>query len=171
MRYKLPAMSLTRETIKKMDVRQTASRFQAGQIGRTLRQFSSFFVVGVATTAVHYGVLVMLVETWSVYPVWATTAGFLVAALFSYLLNRHYTFEERPAFHTGLLKYYAAMSVGLALNSGTMALLTWWGLFYIYAQLIASGVALIWNFFAARSIVFRSEGNKIATNVSPRSVE
>jgi putative flippase GtrA len=124
------------------------------------RQFSSFLAVGVATTAMHYGVLVALVEAWAINPVWATPAGFLAAALLSYLLNRRYTFDERPAFHSGLLKYYAAVSVGLGLNAGTMALLTGWGFYYVLAQIIASGVALVWNFFAARFVVFRSDGKR-----------
>jgi putative flippase GtrA len=119
------------------------------------RQFSRFLAVGVATTAVHYGVLIALVETWNTNPVVATTAGFMTAVLLSYLLNRRYTFEERPAFHAGLLKYYAAVSVGLVLNAGTMAVLTDWGIYYLLAQVIASGVALIWNFLAARYLVFR----------------
>jgi putative flippase GtrA len=119
------------------------------------RQFSSFFAIGVATTAVHYGVLIALVETWAINPVGATTAGFLSAVLLSYLLNRRYTFDERPAFHAGLLKYLATASIGLVLNAGTMALLTRWGLHYVLAQIIASGLALFWNFFAARFVVFR----------------
>ena len=124
------------------------------------RQFSRFLAVGVATTVVHYGVLVALVETWAINPVWATTAGFVTAVLFSYLLNRRYTFEELPGFHSGLLKYYAAVSVGLFLNAGSMALLTAWGIYYLAAQIIASGVALAWNFLAARFVVFRSRSGE-----------
>jgi putative flippase GtrA len=124
------------------------------------RQLTSFLAVGVVTTAVHYGVLVALVETWAVNPVWATTMGFLVAVLLSYLLNRRYTFDERPAFHSGLIKYYAAVSVGLGLNAGAMALLTRWGFYYVLAQVIASGIALVSNFFAARFAVFRSDGDR-----------
>jgi putative flippase GtrA len=124
------------------------------------RQFSSFLAIGVATTAVHYAVLIALVEASALSPVWATTAGFLAAVLLSYLLNRRYTFDDLPAFRAGLLKYLATASVGLVLNAGTMAVLTKWGLHYVLAQLIASGVALVWNFSAARFIVFRRPANK-----------
>jgi putative flippase GtrA len=103
---------------------------------------------------VHYGVLILLVETLDANPVVATTAGFVTAAFLSYLLNRRYTFDELPAFHSGLLKYYAALSIGLVLNAGVMALLTEWGAYYLLAQVIASGVALVWNFLAARFVVF-----------------
>jgi putative flippase GtrA len=134
---------------------RVSSFAQRGDLATLARQFSSFLVVGIATTAVHYGVLIGLVEAWAINPVWATTAGFVTAALLSYLLNRRYTFDELPEFGPGLLKYYAAMSGGLVLNAGTMALLTAWGFYYLLAQVIASIVALVWNFLAARFIVFR----------------
>jgi putative flippase GtrA len=119
------------------------------------RQFSRFLAVGVATTAVHYAILVALVEAFAVHPVLATSAGFVTAVLLSYVLNRRYTFDAEHAFGPGLLKYYAALSVGLLLNAGIMALLTGWGAHYILAQIVASGVALVWNFLSARLVVFR----------------
>lgn len=119
------------------------------------RQFSRFLAVGVATTAVHYGVLIALVETWGVHPVLGTTAGFIAAVFLSYLLNRRYTFDARPTFGPGLLKYYVSVSIGLVINAGLMAVLTAWGANYLLAQIVASGAALVWNFFAARFLVFR----------------
>lgn len=126
------------------------------EVAALARQFSSFLAVGVATTVVHYGVLITLVEAYAINPVLATTAGFLTAVILSYLLNWRYTFEERPAFRAGLFKYCAALSVGLVLNTGTVALLTKWGFYYVVAQVVASGIALVWNFLAARFVVFKS---------------
>ena len=119
------------------------------------RQFSRFLAVGVATTIVHYGVLIALVETWDVHPVLGTSAGFVAAVFLSYLLNREYTFDARPTFGPGLLKYYASVSMGLVINAGLMAVFTAWGANYLFAQIVASGVALVWNFIAARFLVFR----------------
>jgi putative flippase GtrA len=124
-------------------------------LGMLGRQFSRFLAVGVATTAVHYGVLIALVEAWDVHPVLGTTAGFVAAVFLSYLLNRRYTFDARPTFGPGLLKYYASVSMGLVINAGLMAQLTAWGLHYLPAQVVASGAALVWNFLAARFLVFR----------------
>jgi putative flippase GtrA len=129
-------------------------------LGVLARQFSRFLAVGVATTAVHYGVLIVLVEVWAIHPVLATIAGFVTAVLLSYVLNRRYTFDQEPPFGAGLLKYYAVVSVGLALNAGTMAVLTRWGVYYLLAQVVASGVALVWNFLAARLVVFRARGEE-----------
>jgi putative flippase GtrA len=121
------------------------------------RQFSSFLAVGVVGTSLHYSILAVLVEAWHVNPVWATTVGFLSAALLSYVLNWYFTFYERPVFYLGLIKYYGAGSVGLALNGGTMAFLIFWGIHYFLAQVISSGIALFWNFSAARFVIFKSQ--------------
>jgi putative flippase GtrA len=142
---------------------RSSSGLKRVEVAALGRQFSSFLAVGVATTAVHYGVLITLVEACAINPVLATTAGFLVAVILSYLLNRRYTFEERPAFGLGLFKYCGALSVGLVLNTGTVALLTAWGFYYVVAQVVASGIALVWNFLAARFVVFT---NNTARNSS-----
>src|SRR5688572_26289362 len=47
------------------------------------RQFSRFLAVGVVTTAVHYGVLIALVEAFDINPVLGTTAGFIAAVFVS----------------------------------------------------------------------------------------
>ena len=135
---------------------QSSSLAQRLGLDVLARQFSRFLAVGAVTTIVHYGVLIALVEALGAHPVLATTAGFLVAALLSYVLNRRYTFDHEPAFGAGLLKYYAALSIGLLLNAGVMAALTQWGVHYVLAQVVATGVALVWNFTAARLVVFRS---------------
>jgi putative flippase GtrA len=119
------------------------------------RQLSRFLAVGFAATVVHYGILVALVEAWHVHPVWATSIGFVTAVLLSYVLNRRFTFDREPAFAPGLLQYYAAVSMGLVLNAGVMAALTAWGAHYLLAQVVATTVAFVWNFLAARLIVFR----------------
>ncbi len=118
------------------------------------RQFSNFVIVGVITTAVHYGVLIALVEAFAVRPVLATGAGFLAAVLLSYPLNRSYTFHDHR-FGPGLLKYVAAVSLGLLINVGVMAGLTKVGAHYLVAQVVASGLALAWNFIAARFVLLR----------------
>lgn len=120
-----------------------------------LAQFLRFAAVGAVATAVHYAILIALVQLAHVNPVLATACGFCIAAVVSYSLNRHFTFDHRPVFAHGLAKFLAVGAVGLALNAGIVALLIWQGLHYLVAQVIATGLVLIWNFGAARFVVFR----------------
>jgi putative flippase GtrA len=81
-----------------------------------------------------------------------------VGAVASYALNRHFTFEHKPAFGAGLAKFFVAVGVGFFLNVGIVWLLTHEGVYYIWAAVIATGVTLFWNFFATRMLVFREPG-------------
>ena len=119
-------------------------------------QFLNFTIVGIPTTVLHYAILITLVEFMQVGPVIATTAGFSAAALLSYALNRRYTFDVLPVFTRGLVKYYAILFVGLILNALIVAALTEAGASYLLAQVIATGLVLIWNFLSAKFVVFRS---------------
>ena len=120
------------------------------------RQFSHFVVVGLITTVVHYAILVALVEVFAASPVTGTAAGFLSSVLFSYLLNRRYTFHDQR-FGPGLLKYIAAVSIGLLVNITIMSALTQVGAHYLIAQAFASMVALAWNFASTRFVLLKRD--------------
>lgn len=120
-----------------------------------LGQFLRFAAVGAVATAVHYTILIALVQLGHVNPVLGTACGFCVAAVVSYSLNRRFTFDHQPVFAHGLVKFLAVGAVGLALNAGIVALLIGQGLHYLLAQVVATGLVLIWNFGAARFVVFR----------------
>jgi putative flippase GtrA len=122
----------------------------------TVRQFVRFAMVGVVATAVHYGVLIALVELAGMGVVLATSLGFLSGAVVSYGLNRWLTFVTTQPVGVGFVKYVTALSVGLVLNAGIVALLQHYGLAYLVAQVIATSVVLFWNFGASRLLVFRT---------------
>lgn len=120
-----------------------------------LNQFLRFAAVGVVATAMHYAVLIALVEGpgWPTVP--ATTVGFFCGAMVSYGLNQWLTFDARPALLAGFGKFIAFGAVGAALNAAIVAGLTQLGLHYLLAQAMATGLVLFWNFFSSRVFVFR----------------
>ncbi len=120
-----------------------------------VRDFFRFAAVGVVATAVHYAVLIALAELAGVHPVLGTVCGAISGAVVSYTLNRLYTFTARPAYMRGLAKFFVVIGIGAALNAGIVALFMWLGLHYIFAQFIATGLVLIWNFAVSRVVVFR----------------
>lgn len=120
------------------------------------RQFLRFATVGAVATAAHYAVLIALAELAGVDPVAATVVGFGVGAVVSYTLNRRFTFETRPAYGRGLVKFLVVIGVGAALNAAIVAFLIGRGLHYMAGQVIATLLVLIWNFAASRLFVFRA---------------
>ena len=119
------------------------------------RQFLRFAAIGAVATAVHYAILIALVELAHAALLPATSTGFVAGAVVSYTLNRRYTFTTTRSFGRGLAIFIAVGFIGLALNGLIVSLLAQAGLLYILAQMIATGLVLIWNFFAARLVVFR----------------
>lgn len=121
-----------------------------------VRDFLRFAAVGAVATVAHYAVLIALVQFGGVDPVFATVCGFSVGAVVSYSLNRLYTFEVRPAYMRGFVKFAIVIGIGAVLNAAIVAFFIRTGLHYLIAQVIATGVVLIWNFAGARLIVFRA---------------
>lgn len=121
-----------------------------------LRQFFRFALVGLAGTAVHFGVLSLLVEALNMAPLPASVVGFVGGALANYLLNYHYTFMSRRRHRAALPRFLAIASIGALLNSLLMAAgLLWLQLHYLLAQLLATGLVLLWNFSGSRLWAFR----------------
>ena len=123
-----------------------------------LRQIKSFFGVGLAAAAVHYGTLVGLVEAtgWSAVP--ATLAGYAAGGLVSYALNRRHTFATSRSHGAAGWRFALVALAGFGLTWGFMALFTQrLGAPYFPAQLATTGIVLAWSFAAHKLWTFRGD--------------
>lgn len=112
-----------------------------------LYQFINFAGVGAIGTTVHYTALFLLISEFSVDPIAASTVGFALGAITNYFLNYRYIFRSTKQHNTTLPRFMAVACVGLALNSGFMALfIEILALHYLLAQVLSTGLVLIWNF-------------------------
>ncbi len=118
-------------------------------------QFRNFFIVGIAAAIAHYSVLVGLVEGFGWGKVLATLLGYLCGGLVSYWLNRRFTYQSaRPHSEAGW-RFALVAGIGFGL---TGALMHWlhgiWGWPYLVAQVLITGIVLIWSFIANRLWTF-----------------
>ena len=127
-------------------------RFAATDLAR---QIVRFVAVGAVATVVHYSILIALVELAGVAPVVSTTVGYAGGTVVSYILNRRYTFKSNASHLASFPKFVALNVVGMLLNSAIFAALMGLGIWYLLAQMIATGLVLIWNFLGARFFAFR----------------
>jgi putative flippase GtrA len=124
------------------------------------RQFSTFFVVGLIATALQYAVLIGLRELAHVPVIPASLTGYLAGGLLNYILNRRHTFDSDRSHAEAGWRFAAVMCVGFFLTWGLMRLfVVAWGAPYITAQVVTSGLVLIWNFGAHRLWTFRAQPN------------
>lgn len=122
-----------------------------------LKQFIRFAGVGAIGTAVHYTVLIITVESAVLTALPAATLGAVCGALVNYYLNYHYTFKSTQSHRDTLPKFLAIAAGGIALNGTVIWTLEQHaGLHYLAAQIIATGLVLLWGFSINRCWTFRA---------------
>ena len=84
------------------------------------KQFSSFVVIGVIVTCVHYGLLIGLVESDLMNEVPATLTGYLVGGVLSYRLNRRYAIQSSRPHTEATWRFAAVAGVGFVVTGVTM---------------------------------------------------
>jgi putative flippase GtrA len=120
-----------------------------------IRSFVGYVMVGAAGTAVQYGVLLVLVEACRFSPTLATTLGFLCGALVNYFLNFRFTFRSVQPHRRALPRFLTVAAIGLALNSGIVALgVDVLRLYYMIPQVVATGTVVIATFYLNRIWTF-----------------
>jgi putative flippase GtrA len=125
-----------------------------------MAQFLSFAWVGAIATVAQYVILIGLVQFADARPAIASGLGYAAGATVNYLLNYHYTFASNRTHLQAVMKFMIVALIGLVVNSLIVAVATErLGLFYLLAQVIATGVVLLWNFTANRFWTFGSTGS------------
>ena len=127
---------------------------------RVTREFASFAGVGVVGTLAQYLVLIILVRVFAFDAVTGSSLGCIVGAIVNYLLNYKLTFRSTKPHTRAVPMFMTVAVVGLIINANLMYLFTsHFGLYYLIAQVITTGVVLGWNFLANRLWTFRGESN------------
>lgn len=118
-------------------------------------RIAKFLLVGLGSTLVHFLVLTFLYKSLNAHIVPATVVAFFASLIFSYLLNRTFTFTSRIQHHIGLPKYLLVTLVGLFWNVLTMyAFVGILGLNYYMSFLLMSVIVATNNYLLNKSWVF-----------------
>jgi putative flippase GtrA len=119
------------------------------------RQLAAFAGVGLVAAVGHYGLLIGLVELRGVDPVPATLAGYAGGGVVSYALNRKLTYSSDRAHREAVWRFAAVAFVGFLLTGFFMHVFT--TLLdqpYLPAQLVTTGIVLVWSFAANKVWTF-----------------
>lgn len=126
-----------------------------GQVRKVINQFLCFSGIGMIGTLAHYLTLIGLVEIVSAKAVLASVMGFILGALVNYFLNYYITFKSTKTHHEAIIKFFTVAVIGLILNTLIMALaIEIFALYYLLAQVISTGLILLWNFAGNRLWTF-----------------
>lgn len=80
-----------------------------------------FGIVGLTAAAVHYWVVIALVELLRIAPLQANVGGFFVAFWVSYFGHRHWTFSDTvathaPGTHPSFMRFLLVALLGFGMN-------------------------------------------------------
>jgi len=117
-------------------------------------QFTRFLVTGAVGTALHYLVLVLLVDLASAPVAVGTLAGFTIGAVTNYLLARSFVFDSSRPHHIALPRFVAIAVVGAFANTAIVQMIHQAGVHYVVAQVCATAFIVVWNYFANRLWTF-----------------
>jgi putative flippase GtrA len=123
-----------------------------------MRRFVLYCVVGGLAAALHFLVLIGLVEGYGVLPIKATTVGFCLAVIFNYYVQYYWTFAASGPHAAKILLFSLIAIFALVINTGIF-----WvcnivaDIPYLPSQVVATGTVVLVNFFLNRRYVFYEE--------------
>ena len=120
-----------------------------------MRQLIRYASVGAVATATHYAILIACVQ-WAHWPAWlASGYGAAIGAQVAYLGNRWFTFVNRARIRASWLRFQALALAGALLGMVIVAAAVQVGIYYLLAQMLATGIVMLLTFFLNRAWTFR----------------
>ena len=101
-----------------------------------------YVVVGAVATAVHYAVLIGLVDGLEVEPAAASFAGACVGAVVAFVGQRAFTFFNRVRTFASLPRFMLVAIFGALANGALVWVGTALGLYYLIAQAAATALVV-----------------------------
>jgi putative flippase GtrA len=138
------------------------ARLSPGRFRRLAREVTAFGLVGLANTVLDFAVFNGLIF---LGPLKANAASTLIATTSSYVMNRHWTYRDRPktALRREYTLFFVFNLIGLAIQEAVLGLAKY-GLGFgehdsrfalNLFKCLGVGVAMVFRFWAYRTIVFR----------------
>ena len=119
-------------------------------------KFLKFCVVGVSGTAIEFGLTWLCKEIFKIPKFLANAIGFVVAATNNYILNRIWTWgSTSDQVGVEYVKFFTVSLIGLGLNTLILYIFNEKiKLNFYVSKVIATGVVMLWNFFANNFFTF-----------------
>ena len=131
----------------------------------SIKKFGSYLVVGGGATIVEWCMYWIFKNVFSIEYLVATILAIIVSTFSNWLLGRLITFKgvECKNVFMEIAKVYAVSIVGLLINIAIMKLLHgMWGWWDMLAKVIATGVALVFNYAVRVLYIYKNSEGKTA---------
>jgi putative flippase GtrA len=119
-------------------------------------QLFRFGIVGLAASAVHFGIVVLLVQNWTMQPLVANIFGFAGGLQISYWGHRMWTFNDTSTLHrVALPRLLVVQIISLLANETLFYIFLSLNLPYPVALLVVLTTLPIFTFVSSKLWVFR----------------
>ena len=116
-----------------------------------------YLISGGTGALIHLAILTGLVEQFGTNDTIATSIGFVVGSVINYSLQYHWTFSADGPHHIMFTRYTMVTLITMSINAGIFWLFTHQlGLYYLYSQIIATGLMVFVNFHINKRFTFAS---------------
>jgi dolichol-phosphate mannosyltransferase len=118
--------------------------------------FLKYVFASLIATIVDVSILYLFTDFLGIYYLVSAAISYICGLVVGYILQRKYTFQSKNKKITKQFSLFTIISlIGLLINLIVIKLfVTYVGLWYIYAKLIAIAVGFIWNYLGNRHITF-----------------
>lgn len=119
-------------------------------------QIFRFGIVGLIAAAIHFNIVVLLVQTFSFAPLVANIFGFMISFQMSYWGHRLWTFGDTATLHrVALPKLLLVQFINFVANESLFYVFLLFNLPYPIALIIVLSVLPIFTFITSKLWVFR----------------
>lgn len=120
------------------------------------REMLHYLWVGFLATISQYILLVLCVEILHSSAVVGSSLGYLLGGVVNYVLNRKHTFASQKKHHKAITQFIIVFIIAFFMNGALLqALQAFLKLHYIPAQILTTGLVLVWNYSAHKFWTFR----------------
>ena len=122
------------------------------------KRFARFGTVGIGNTIIDYGLYILLTRVFDVYYLIATVLSWLVAVMFSFIMNKYWTFRannHRDATKQSA-RFLAVNIVGLLFSTALLFIfVSRLGIPDLIGKVMIIGILMFWNFFLNKFWTFK----------------
>ena len=129
---------------------------------RRYQRLLRYLISGGTAAAIDLGLLYILTDFFLVHYLWSAIWAFVVTFFVSFLLQKFWTFQdtETDRMHVQMTVYFLVAVANLALNTLLMYLFVdYFRIWYVLAQVLASGLIACESFFISRHIEFKRKAS------------
>ena len=121
------------------------------------RQFIIYGFVALIPTAVDFFLLYFLTEILGIFYMVSLVAAFILSSVVSYISHKKITFRNESQKYIAQFSNLFVISLGgLAINMGVVfGLVEFFGLWYIFAKVVAAMITYFWSFTVNRQVTFK----------------